>query len=57
MTELTLPDITVEDLLKIIGDKEVQLVRKSAQIKILSERILQAAEPTASTDSIKKIKG
>jgi hypothetical protein len=61
MTEPTLPDITVEDLLKIIGDKEVQLVRQSAQIKILSERILQAAAPTAkgganATPAIKAIK-
>ena len=45
MTDPALPDITVEDLLKIIGDKEVKLLRQSAQIKILSERILQAAAP------------
>jgi uncharacterized coiled-coil protein SlyX len=38
----SLPDVTIEDLLKIIGDKEVQIVRQSAHIKILSKKILES---------------
>jgi hypothetical protein len=46
MSDSPIPDITVEDLLKIIGDKEVQLMRQASHIKTLSERILKLAEPT-----------
>ena len=41
MATPTAPDIAVEDLLKIIGDKEVQLMTKSAHIKSLSDRIME----------------
>lgn len=41
MATPTAPDIAVDDLLKIIGDKEVQLMTKSAHIKSLSDRIME----------------
>ena len=41
MATPTAPDIAVEDLLKIIGDKAVQLMTKSAHIKSLSDRIME----------------
>ena len=39
MNERTIPDITVEDLLKIIGDKEVQIARLNGHIQTLPAKI------------------
>ena len=39
MNERTIPDITVEDLLKIIGDKEVQIARRNGHIPTLPAKI------------------
>jgi|TARA_R100000963_G_scaffold32671_1_gene24528 hypothetical protein len=39
MNTSNLPDVTVEDLLKIIGDKEVLLVRQALHIKMLGGKI------------------
>ena len=39
MNEQTIPDITVEDLLKIIGDKEVQIARLNGHIQTLTAKI------------------
>lgn len=39
MNERTIPDITVEDLLKIIGDKEVQIARLNGHIQTLTAKI------------------
>lgn len=36
---MNLPDLSVDDLLKIIGDKEVQLARHAAHIKMLAKQI------------------
>ena len=41
MATPTAPDIAVDDLLKIIGDKEVQLMTKSAYIKTLADKIME----------------
>jgi len=53
----TLPDVTIEDLLKIIGDKEVQLARQSAHIKALSDRILSSSEVDEPRKAIKQVSG
>ena len=39
MTALPPRDITVEDLLKIIGDKEVQIARLNGHIQTLTAQI------------------
>ena len=41
MAAPTAPDVSIEDLLKIIGDKEVQLARQSAHIKALAEKVME----------------
>ena len=56
MATPTAPDIAVEDLLKIIGDKEVQLMTKSAHIKSLSDRIMELEADNANRLSAPKKK-
>jgi hypothetical protein len=49
-------DITVEDLLKIIGDKEVQLCRQSAHIKALSDKVMELEAEKANGNNLKNTK-
>ena len=56
MATPTAPDIAVEDLLKIIGDKEVQLMTKSAYIKTLADKIMELEAEKANGNNLKNTK-
>ena len=50
------PDVNIEDLLKIIGDKEVQLMSKSSYIKTLAEKIMELEAEKANGNNLKNTK-
>lgn len=56
MATPTAPDIAVDDLLKIIGDKEVQLMTKSAYIKTLADKIMELEAEKANGNNLKNTK-
>ena len=56
MTTPAAPDVDIEDLLKIIGDKEVQLMSKSSYIKTLVDKIMELEGEKANGNNLKKIK-
>lgn len=50
------PDVNIDDLLKIIGDKEVQLMSKSAYIKTLADKIMELEAEKANGNNLKNTK-
>ena len=48
------PNVTIEDLLKIIGDKEVQLMTKTSYIKAMADKIMELEEQQRTQKELKK---